>query len=58
MTCPALFEWFERHEGSRQGKQLQEYCMGAPPLPLLPWDYRGCDAHSSVYMRGARIFLK
>lgn len=34
MTCSAVFERFEQHEGLHYRKQLEEYCMGVPPAAL------------------------
>lgn len=34
MTCAAVFEWFQQHEGLQYSKQSREYIMGVPPIAL------------------------
>lgn len=41
MTCAAVFEWFERHEGLEYSKQSRNYNLGVPlgytvVLPHIP----------------------
>lgn len=34
MTCAAVFDWSEQHEGLEYSKQLRKYIMGVPPAAL------------------------